>query len=221
MAPRRSLDKSQRQAARRSSAAFRRAAKHVAEERKLRQAAGGPPDIKAVEVLPEIADFEYINPESEVVLRAMDLIRPTDRPEPRCRSDLALMMARVRVYQRMNSLPNLGPIKDQIKDVAKALKRTKRAIVVLPRSARVAQSIYWGDFCNLLDEVLKTVERHHDGIVPGKGCRPLDAAKSEAADAAFYAITRWKRARPTKTVDGVFYELASVIYEGGTGIQGA
>jgi hypothetical protein len=105
------LDKSQRQAARRSSAAFRRAAKLVAEERKLRQAAGGAPDVPLVEVLPEIGDIEYIDPESEVVSRAMDLIQPVDLPEFNCRDDLALMMSNVRTQQIANSLPNDGPIK--------------------------------------------------------------------------------------------------------------
>jgi hypothetical protein len=214
-------DKSQRRAARESSAAFRRAAKNVIAERNLSDIMNGAPEIKVVEVFPEIAYFEYIDPETEVVSRAMDLLRPVALPEWKCRDCLALIMSRTRVLRTQGRIPAPGKLKDHINDVAKALKRTKRAITTLPRVSRVVHSAYGGAFCNLLDEVLTTVQQHHNQIVQQKGCPPVDWAKYEAAYGARYAISVWKRERPTKTVNGTFYELASILYEGGTRIQGA
>jgi hypothetical protein len=215
------LDRLQREAARRSAVAFREAAKCVARERKARQKAGGPPDIKYIEIYPEIAALEYIDPASEVVSRAIDLIRPLKLSEPDFREGIALLMAGVRVSQFGNALPPLRPIKDQIKEVADALKIARRAIRTLPGIARVAQSVFWDDFCDLIDEAIQLAEERHKEIEVGEGGRKLDLAKDYAANAALHVISEWKRAKPAKTVNGAFYELASVIYEGGTGIEGA
>jgi hypothetical protein len=215
------LDRQQREAARRSAAAFREAARCVARERKARQKAGGPPDIKYVEIFPEIADLEYIDPASEVVSRAIDLIRPLNLSEPDFREEITLFMLVVRILQFGNTSPPLRPIKDQIKEVADALKIARRAIRTLPRIARITQSVFWDDFCDLIDEAIQMAEERHKGIEVGDGGRNLDLAKDYAANAAHHVISEWKRTKPVKTVNGAFYELASVIYEGGTGIEGA
>jgi hypothetical protein len=215
------LNKLQRQAAQRTAAAFRRAAALVAKERELRQEAGGAPtDLKYVETFPEVATLKFVDPRSEVVSRAFDLLKPIDLPESHFREQLALMMSEVRIAHLDNRLPALGPTKKQIEKVRQALKRLKQAITAVPPHARVAQSIYWNDFCRLLDEVTNTVEHHYSNIQVGKGGPLPDSAKHEAAKLAFELLI-WKNELPAKTNNGTFYELSSTLYEGGTGIAGA
>jgi hypothetical protein len=210
----RQFNKLQRKAARRTAAAFRRAAEQVAKERELRQEAGGPPtDLKFVEVFPEVATLKFVDPESEVVTRAFELVKPIDLPEPYFHEQLALMMSEVRIAHPANDLPALAPIKKQIEKVGDALKQ--RAISALSPSARSVQSIYRNDFCRLIDEVLSTVDAHHNGLIVTKGGRYPDLAKLQAAEIAREILSRWKNVRPTKTIDGTFYELASTLYEGG------
>ncbi len=180
-----------------------------------------PTDIRYVEIFPEVATLKFVDPQSEVVTRAFNLVKPIDLPELYLREQLALMMSEVRIAHLDNRLPAQGPTKKQVEKVEHALKRVKQAIKGVPPHARVAQSIYWNDFCRLIDEVVCTVEHHHNGIVVGKGARLLDVAKLEAAEFARKILGWWKNVRPTKTIDGTFYELASVMYEGGTGIAGA
>jgi hypothetical protein len=210
------LNKLQRQAAQRTATAFRSAAEQVRKERELRREAGGPPtDIRFVEIFPEIATFKFVDPKSEVVTRAFNLVKPINVPELYFREQLALMMSEVRIAHLDNRLPALGPTKKQIEKVENGLKRVKQAIKGLPPNARVAQSIYWNDFCRLIDEVICTVEDHQNGIVLAKGGRLLDIGKLQAAAIAQEILSMWKNVRPTKTIDGTFYELASVMYEGG------
>jgi hypothetical protein len=149
------------------------------------------------------------------------LVKPINLPESYFREQLALMMSEVRITHLDNKLPALAPVKKQIEKVERALRRVKQAIKGLPPNARVAQSIYWNDFCGLIEEVICTVEHHHNGIVVGQGGRILDSAKLQAAEVAREILSRWKDERPTKTINGTFYELTSVMYEGGTGIVGA
>jgi hypothetical protein len=221
------LSRLQRRASRKSRSAFQRAAKNVADERKLLQIADGETtDLKLAEVFPETEDFENIDPKSEVVSRAMDLIRPVTRPnypEWRCRAELAFMMSGIRIQDMNNNLfPNMRQLKEQINEVAKAIKHTEHSIKTLPRLCRVSKwSVFSSEFCNLLDEVLKVAEEHRNHVVVEKGGRPFDSAKAEAATVALYMILVSTTDRPAKTVGGVFYELASILYEGGTGVQGA
>lgn len=216
------LIKSQERAAQRSAAAFRRAAKHVAEERKAREAAGLAEFADIRQIFPNITEFSPVDPNSEIVSRAMDLIKPVTMPEPDFRRVIATFMDWIRTNQTANSIPNMGRVKSQIEHVAHALRKTIKAIAELPRPARVQQSIqYWDDFCGLLQGVLQTVELHHKLFEVNKGGRQPDLAKVNAAEGAAYLIINIQHGTPSKTIGGAFYELASVLYEGGTGISGA
>ena len=64
---------------------------------------------------------------------------------------------------------------------------------------------------------MQTVECHCNDIQVPKGTHYPDEAKLQAALNAREVISKWFKERPTKTVNGTFYKLASVIYEGGTG----
>jgi hypothetical protein len=181
--PEEELDELQRKAAAKTAAAFRRAAQLVVEERKLRTEAGGPPHIWTSQIFPEVADF-VIDPKSEAVSRAMDLLKPTKFPKDRSREIIADAMYSTLVFSFENRSPSLGDIKSRIDEVANKLNDVKQAISNLPAVARAAQSVYRSELCNLIDEVLRTVEQHRDGLKLGRGGWTLDLSKQCAASGA-------------------------------------
>ena len=73
----------------------------------------------------------------------------------------------------------------------------------------------------LLEEVIETAKQLDQIIIgPVRAHRLPGRTKNVAAFAAS-TLPRLTGTPPTKTVNGPFYELASLLYEGATGIEGA
>ena len=113
-------------------------------------------------------------------------------------------------------------VRKKIGDVVEALDDLKKSIDALPLVARTYQSNeYWETLREFIDGVRQTTSACLKEIGQPAGHRERDLTKAVAVDFAFRLMQRIGRERPTKTVGGQFFELASILYEGGTGISGA
>jgi hypothetical protein len=175
-----------------------------------------------------LLDPRDANQLEEIVNRALQLLNPTDEEKTECRERVKECMLFVRaIAAGISRNPSSAQIRDDFENLAAALRRAKKALdklcetdclLYLPMNDgdpwRSPLKAEWGQFYNALTAKLALLETRKNYVPKGS---PLpDPAKRSAAWYSVYLIAVCGRKRPTKTLDGPFYELASLLYEGAT-----
>jgi hypothetical protein len=176
---------------------------------------------KGTRTRPKLLD--ELDENSEIVDRCLELIKPAADKEEHCR--LSVYFGIISCAPPL--IPNLryeeGETKKRTKDRARFGKTLRKASAMLvgPGPAQWGLS---GDelhervaVCRKLDAWAARAEEMVTTCCVPSGAIPIDRAKLTAASNAFRLIKDFSGARPTLTAGGPFYELASTLYEGGTG----
>jgi len=154
--------------------------------------------------------------DSEIVGRAVNLIKPKEQETARCSERVAgTFLCLLCDGPDPSPLPEWKKRK-QYAGVIRDLKKLKLTIEVTSEQCQI--DLFGGldrarQFREELGRLAETAERFHNATVVTKGARPLDMQKLAAAIYAYHLLKDYKKP-PTLTVGGAFFELASVLYEG-------
>jgi hypothetical protein len=175
----------------------------------------------------------------EIVERALQLIGPLPNQIEACRHSINTWIAVIGGFRGRKERSS-GEINYDIEKLLGALRRTKAALNKLFKAGSglhlpmttfdgsdIVRSILantqykseWTDFYNLVSKKITLLERRYNSA--RKGGPVSDPAKLISALHSFDLLMDFGRKRPTKTSGGVFYELASLLYEGAIGVQNA
>jgi hypothetical protein len=170
---------------------------------------------------------------SEILERALRLIGPVPKKEESCREAIAFQIA---FMKSSHSVPRGRPsraMKMELDTLARAVRKAARLTDALSIQsvAFIFGSLKGGpgfhvsdaragarsDICQTLKKFAALIEMKSASIYILKGAPRPDPIKMQAAGNAYQLLTRFGAGRPTLTVGGSFYELASVLYEAATG----
>jgi hypothetical protein len=144
---------------------------------------------------------------------ALDVIKPhVDRLDA-CRQEIADCISMVKfVNAGMTDLPSPAELRGNYNCIAKRMKREINFFKKLPRM----QGCHFQYLLPHLEKAAKIATFAAKNTIVPKGSQIWDDAKVVAAVCAHSALKEYG-VTPTLTVDGAFYELASILYEGATG----
>jgi len=163
-------------------------------------------------------------PTETVVERVMEVVRAAgqeiDWRESDCRRDV-IDSLRMIAKHTVDVVP-AGAVRDQLREVAKALKLARLALTRLPPGRLFRKESALQEFLRRLDEVRLASEELADKmIVKRSGGDPSkrgDAARKRiAAGRAFQLLDDWGRRPPTLTKGGEYVALAGLLFESATG----
>jgi hypothetical protein len=196
-----------------------------------------PPAALNLEQLAAFANSSE-NELEETAEEALQLITPPDDQRTRCRQSIKDRIAIIRAMHFKKDR-STAEIRDDINKLSAALRRTVAALrklfingseLHLPmrrfNSDEIVRSMVngteyqseWREFYNVLVAKIDLLENRYNDV--RKAGPVSDPAKLLAALHSSHLLREFGR-RPTKTVGGAFYELASLLYEGATGVQNA
>jgi hypothetical protein len=163
--------------------------------------------------------------DSAIVARALRIVDPPPDKDEQCRETIASGMA-------WNRLLNRSPRSLSDRSVVRELRSTVSAIEAAHRSIDQLQghikAYALGALSAHITKAALTVlaylagvlranaERIAEGIREAGG-RRRDLGKQTAADTAYDLLNEYAGSPPTLTIEGPFYQLASVLYEGAMG----
>ena len=181
-------------------------------------------------------DADSVDPQAEIVGRAVELVAPTSSNDLTCRIEVAKWIRTLRAFH--GSFPHgkawtsLGRRRQELTATSAALNRVMKVLNNLSRELAFAlfdvnAKSANNDFLNFLTSMarkaalgLRAVEALR-AMGKEKGAPPRDYTKLNAARAAYDLLKQFSSRKPTKTAGGDFYELATILYEGGTGTADA
>jgi hypothetical protein len=175
----------------------------------------------------------------EIAEQALRLINPLDDKKAVCQRSIKVLIAMIKAVHSNKERP-AAQIRDDIQKLYAALRKTKAALDELFKSGcglhlpmkryrkhKIMESIRtkthyqseWLDFYNVVIAKIALLENLHNPI--RKGAPVSDPTKVLAAAHSFNLLSEFGRKQPTETIGGPFYELASLLYEGATGVRNA
>jgi hypothetical protein len=165
----------------------------------------------------------------EILNRAMALIEPSREQEASCKADIEQALRLLRLYPSLLSndgYVSLRGVREElsaVRNTAKQLQKKLRSIrwlIVLALFGDHEQAIAFLDRLDRLEQDATDLVERSQSAPARKGGSQIDVFKRLAAGFAFMLMKKFGK-RPTKTTTGPYYELASVLYEGATGLAGA
>jgi hypothetical protein len=149
----------------------------------------------------------------DIIDRALALIKPKPEHKAACVTAIRQRVEWLsRVHLDLGAIPSARDLKKRLKKIGDDLRRTKRLVEQSSCVAAVVGTAFLGDFDRLID----SAQFYHDAIVVRRGSPRWDNVKAIAARYANELLRSFGSALPTKTPDGPFYNLASLLCEGAT-----
>jgi hypothetical protein len=157
----------------------------------------------------------------DIVVRALVLISPNPAPQALCATTISVRVDLLRqTHQDLSAIPSPGDLKKGLETVGRDLERTRQSL------QSVASVVFEKDvarqqrFFDELDWLIDSALFHHAALGVPRGSRRWDNMKALAARFAAELLRTYSASPPTKTIDGVYFQLAALIYEGVTGAVG-
>ena len=159
----------------------------------------------------------------DLIKKALEIIAPNEKRKSLCHSELVFKIWHHRDWNRLNT-ESVGNKKRILGKLKSALHKVKKAITELPPSLRhnlfsfkikLRDNLDYGDnfseFCIELETLADGVDHNL-----GYRRRKFNYKKRDAAFLARELMMEHGR-RPTTTVEGPFFRLASILHEAITG----
>jgi hypothetical protein len=139
-------------------------------------------------------------------------------PDAQIKGELAKLAA---ALKKLNSvIDNLSPCTFLGRlNYDTAFRRWSKILTMPPQTLQQPIGISWVELKNDLDTKISFIEKVQ--WPTRRGSPRVDYAKIVAAASDFLLLSKFGMKRPTLTIGGPFYELASVLYEGATYIPEA
>lgn len=157
---------------------------------------------------------------NDIVDRALTLIKPNAALADSCATTIRSRIDLLRqAHINLSTIPSPGKLKNDLKKIRDDLNRTRRNL----QSTIACAVVFEKDgerqkaFFDELDRLIDSAEFYRNALVIPPGSRRWDNLKALAARFAAELLKRYSVNAPTKTPNGVYFSLASMIYEGVTG----
>jgi hypothetical protein len=169
----------------------------------------------------------YVDPNSEIVTRAVDIICPPRDEEVQCR-----WMAAAAIYECWVAEEIELAFRAAEKELNSTIQKIKEARKALGRLRQIYRRMAFGhDFEKVTTAEIESLHATEKGLQVAAaeyakeprargGGRRVDVIKLSAARGAYGLLFIYADRPATLTPDGSFFQLASVLYEGATGKAG-
>lgn len=167
-------------------------------------------------------DLNRVEPNPEIITRALEIVCPQSSEEPSYRNAVAMAIERCNKADGASFAYNRG--KSKLKSLLQKIEEAHRALdelhVVVQEEAfgedyqNVISEIH-EDLCKAAEPILRGVDRF-DEEGPSRRGPPGNELKQHAALYAYMQLSLYSAKKPTLSIDGPFFRLASIIYEGAT-----
>jgi hypothetical protein len=155
-----------------------------------------------------------MTPRPDIIERALSLIKPKPEQRAACATAIGQRDELLRrIHLVLGAIPSPGDLKKRLKKIGGDLRRTRR---LLDEPSGCVAAVVGPDFLGEFDRLIDSAQFYHDAIAVRHGSRRWDNVKAIAARYANELLRSFGSAPPTKTPDGPFYNLASLLYEGAT-----
>jgi|HubBroStandDraft_6_1064221.scaffolds.fasta_scaffold99695_3 hypothetical protein len=184
---------------------------------------------------------EPADPNSDLVDSAIGIIKPTKQKEALCRTDVAVSIRLMRMF----APPKIDAVsKQQLRQLMRLSHEANQLLDKMPPSLKEhllpsRREDFWKEVKSdgikmhvqesrpaishsaALGMEISDLTKAIDGVCPVRKTGPQpDFVKSSAARNAYQILSKYSSSPPTTTAEGAFYRLASILYEGATGIAG-
>jgi hypothetical protein len=168
-----------------------------------------------------------IDPNSETVTRALRHINPAEGLIAACRKEIAYTISLLILLDKIfEGTPAAGQRNKELDKAIAALAKAKSAIRAMSPDSRplsyILRQPFWNAVFKLLEQLTQALKLNlnKERNLVGDGKPIPNFTKINAACSAFDLLSQFANKRPTKTIGGTFYELASVLYEAVTNKPG-